>query len=162
VLVWAGYDGTDDEILWSRRETSGWTQPARIAPDDGVPDILPSIVTGPGGAIAAWSHYDGNDYRVVVSRLVDWKWTRPATLGPKASYHAALGAAPNGRTALAFQTVAGWQVIELDRHGRPTGRRADIPAPADPDDRAAIESAGAKNVTLRWRESGATTVVDWR
>lgn len=162
LLVWSAFDGGDDEIVWSRRSLSGWSKPARLAPDDATPDILPALAASGRGAIAAWSRYDGNDYRVVVSRLEGDHWTAPATLGPKGSYNAALAAAPNGRAVLVFQTAAGWEGRELDRRGRPTGRRAAIAAPADADDRAAIETAGAKGFTVRWRESGATTSASWR
>ena len=162
LVVWSGFDGRDDEIWWSSRATSGWATPARIAPDNSSPDILPSIAATPTGAIAAWSRYDGNDYRVVVARLRGGKWTAPATLGPAGSYHAALGVAANGRVALAFQSATGWEALELDPHGRPTGRRTAIERPPGDDERISIATADGKGITVRWRHAGSTTTASWR
>ena len=162
LLLWSAFDGSDDEILWSRRDVNGWSKPSRIGADNATPDILPSIARHGGGALAAWSRYDGNDYRVVVARLDGARWTAPVAIGPKGSYDAALGAAPSGPAAVVFRSAAGWEARELDRRGDPTRRRAAIPDPPDDDDRAVIESVGAKGLTVRWRSSGATTTVGWR
>ena len=43
LLVWSAFDGGDDEILWSRRDGTTWTAPARLHADNRVPDITPVV-----------------------------------------------------------------------------------------------------------------------
>ncbi len=69
LLVWSAFDGGDDEILWSRRDGSSWTAPARVHPENQVPDITPVVAATARGAIAAWSRYDGGVYRGRVMRF---------------------------------------------------------------------------------------------
>jgi hypothetical protein len=162
ILVWAAFDGGDDEIVWSRRTADGWSRPARLAGDNRTPDILPALAAAPDGAFAAWSRYDGNDYRVVVARLRGGKWQDAVTVGPRGSYHAAVAAAAGGGAAVLYESAAGWEALELDRRGRPTGRRATVAGSPRPDDRAAITGADEQGLTVRWSEAGSTARVDWR
>jgi hypothetical protein len=69
LLVWSAFDGEDDEILWSRRDGSSWSTPARLHPGNEVPDITPVVAATARGAIAAWSRYDGGVYRGRVMRF---------------------------------------------------------------------------------------------
>ena len=70
VAVWAGYDGTDDEIWASVLSGQAWSDPVRVAEDNRVPDITPAVTAAPGGAAwVAWSRYDGSEYRVATARF---------------------------------------------------------------------------------------------
>lgn len=129
LLAWSAFDGEDDEILWSRRAGTAWSTPARLAADNGVPDITPALFTPPrtdrSQALAAWSRYQDGQYRVVLSRFDGRSWSEPVILGPAGSVFPSFAASPASRgTRLLFRTARprGWRVVELDPGGRP--RRA--------------------------------------
>ena len=118
LLVWAAYDGFDDEIVWSRRESKRWSAAQRLYPDNDVPDITPKIVATAGGALAVWSRFDGNDYRLQLARFADAFWAPPTMMGGKGSGDPLLVRYGAGALLL-FQTVEtrSWWVIELDAAG---------------------------------------------
>jgi hypothetical protein len=84
LLVWSGYDGSDDEI-WSsvRGRAGGWSKPARVGADDRVPDVTPTVVAVPGGALVAWSRYDtsSGEYRLALARWTGAGFDAVRTLG---------------------------------------------------------------------------------
>lgn len=63
LLVWSGFDGEDDEILFAHRSPDGaWSGPRVLRlPGEGdnqVPDITPAVTAlADGGAIVAWSRF---------------------------------------------------------------------------------------------------------
>lgn len=117
LLVWAAYDGTDDEIMWSRGSGDAWTTPARVGADNEVPDITPHLVATPGGALLAWSRYDGDGYRATLAGFDGSAWSEPRTVGPRGSLYPTLS---DGGRLMMFQKAAprGWAVAELDPVGR--------------------------------------------
>jgi len=123
VLVWSAFDGEDDEILWSVRTAGRWSEPARLAADDAVPDVTPAVAALDDGAIAAWSRYDGSEYRLVAARWTGEAWTAPEPLaGPGSlfpSFHPG-----RGGPLLLYRDARrqGWAALRLDRAGRPTAR----------------------------------------
>jgi hypothetical protein len=166
LVVWPAFDGTDDEIRWSRRIEGEWTSPERIHPDNDVPDILPDVIAIDGGALAAWSWFDGNDYRLRISRLTDGVWSDVETLGARGSVEAGLVQAEDG-VRLLYKTVmpASWTVLDLDRDGfvrRQAVLRADTP------DRPLVLSARDGGVRLHWpaidnqARPSSEHVLDWR
>lgn len=85
VLVWSGYDGTDDEI-WSSVDRPGggdWSKPARVGADDRVPDVAPTLIAVPGGALVAWSRFDADahEYRLAFARWSGEGFDAPRPLG---------------------------------------------------------------------------------
>lgn len=118
LAVWAGYDGSDDEIYWSRRVYGAWSPPRPLHPGNRVPDILPSVIAHGDGARAAWSFYDGNDYRV---RTAEWDGTAWQVGGPLAG----LGAVDAGwqrideRVFVTYHSVEpeAWSLVEIDTAG---------------------------------------------
>ncbi len=117
LVVWAAYDGTDDEILWSRFAGGAWSKPRPIAENNAVPDITPSLFATAGGALAAWSRYDGNDYRINVSRFDGERWSAPAVAGPAGSTAPAFSDAERPYLVYRHADPAAWAVIELDDAG---------------------------------------------
>ncbi len=125
LLAWAAFDGSDDEIMWSRWDASRWsagdgvTAPARLAGDNAVPDITPHLWTTPDGAMAAWSCYDGDDYRVHLARFDGTAWSEPDIRGPKGSVYPTFHPGSDGPLLL-YQNAwpRGWSVAELDGQGR--------------------------------------------
>jgi hypothetical protein len=124
LLAWSAFDGQDDEIVWSRRVNGAWTRPRRVADDNRVPDITPTLTAVDGGALLAWSRYDvaSGQYRVVVARFANGRWTAPAVTGPAGSLDPtfeAASAAPSGTVKLLYRTAAprGWAALEMDAAG---------------------------------------------
>ena len=119
LLAWSAFDGEDDEILWSRSRADGWTLPARVAPDNHVPDVTPVLAPLGEGAVVAWSHYDGHDYRVVAARFDGVRFAAPREIGPAGSVEPELDGRGD-RAVLLYRNVlpAEWRAVELDRTGR--------------------------------------------
>lgn len=120
LAVWAGYDGEDDEIFWSRRRHGVWSPARRVHGDNRVPDLLPSLIATADGdeLLAAWSFYDGNDYRVRTARFCEDGWRVEATLD-------GLGAGrtrwqkSGGRAFVVYRSVTpeAWTAVELAPDG---------------------------------------------
>ncbi len=158
LLAWSRYDGTDDEVVWSRSrgpDGEAWTPPRRLASDNAVPDITPALLATPGGALAAWSRYDGEHYRVVTAAFDGRAWSEPRVAGPAGSLYPTWEAAAGATPAVLARTAVprGWVLLELDAAGRP--RRAAAVA-ASGTERPAVE-AGGDEVTFRWLGSGEKT-----
>ncbi len=69
-IVWAGVDGHDDEIFFSRWDGSGWSKPMRVNEDNDVPDVLPELELGVNGQpVVSWLGFNGNIY---VRRVRTW------------------------------------------------------------------------------------------
>lgn len=125
LVLWAGFDGSDDDIFWSRRIDGNWSEPRRLNIDNQVPDVLPTVTATDEGAHAAWSFFDGNDYRVRIAHWTGNGWSPGAVLegrGPGQTDFETLG----NRAFLTFPTVTpeGWNLIEFadgtTRHTRIT------------------------------------------
>lgn len=127
LLLWSAHDGEDDEILWSLRSGGAWSEPARLAADNAVPDILPAVAPLGGGAVAAWNRYDGREYRVVVSRWAGGVWSAPEPAGPPGSLYPVLypvlgrssGKGADG-VELRYRDARrrAWMALRLDGSGR--------------------------------------------
>ncbi len=146
LLVWAAFDGTDDEIHYSTGRGSNWDQPRRLGPPNRVPDVMPSVISTRRGALAAWSRLVDGEYRLMVSRLKRGRWQSPEAIGT--------GLFPgfvrlDHRTHLLHRTAEprGWQVVELKATGQ-TVRRAHFlaTAPARPQ----LELRDASGIDLSW------------
>lgn len=118
LVLWAGFDGTDDDIFWSRRENGVWSRPKRLHPNNRVPDILPSVLSDAEGALAAWSFFDGSDYRVRTARWTGRGWDLEEALEGRGVGSASLETV-DGRSFLTFQSVvpAVWNLVEFEATG---------------------------------------------
>ncbi len=151
LLVWAAFDGADDEILYALRSTAGaWSRPARVDADDALPDITPAVIAVDEGALVAWSGFDGDQYRVYVARF-DGERFRPAhALGPAGSVFPTFE--PRAGAPLLIYRNAhprGWSVAELSRSG--TARRTAFLA-GDEREAPRVERQGDR-LLLRWADS---------
>lgn len=158
LLVWAAYDGSDDEIVAALRVPDGrWSEPTRIAEDNDTPDITPAVTAVGTGALVAWSRYAEGEYRVAVARF-DGERFRPARwAGPAGSlFPSFVPAAETPRLLFRNARPAGWTVTELDRSGE-TRRTAffetvDRARPAVRVDGATVElSWGEQRLESGWR-----------
>jgi hypothetical protein len=160
VLVWAAFDGADDEILWSHGKDGEWSAPRRLAGDNAVPDITPAIVPVRGGALVAWSRYDGETYRVVTARLSAGRWSSPEVTGPAGSVYPSFAAAAGGGSYLLYRLAepSGWEVVEVDPTGA-RGRHSAVPATGR--ERPVVLAGENGNVRLRFAAAGAEANVPW-
>jgi hypothetical protein len=157
LLVWAGFDGQDDEIWAAIGRGPNWSPPVRLGGDNRVPDILPAVVASAAGALVAWSRLDGDEYRLAMAAF-DGK-----------SFGAARLIGPPGTLAPSFESIAGspallyrdarargWALSEMPRPGE-FGRTAR--ADGDSRERPAVSSDrtgvvwvfGARTVASGWR-----------
>jgi hypothetical protein len=162
LAAWSAFDGTDDEIVWSRRGRDGaWSPAHRAAAGNEVPDITPALTATRDGALLAWSRLDGDEYRIVVSRFRNGAWTKPEFAAPKGSLFPGFEPAPEGQVWLLYRTAEprGWTVAELDRAGRPV-RRASAEAQSAATDRPVVQST-AHGPALVWPGRGEQRAVRW-
>jgi len=148
LLAWAGFDGQDDEILWSRWSGEGWSTPARVGSDNAVPDITPHLLATRRGALLAWSRYDGNDYRVSMAHFDGSSWSEPRTVGPRGSLYPTLS--EDGQQLLLLYQKAvprSWAVAELDSAGHFL-RQAEVATMRS--ERPIIGKLSAREIALVW------------
>lgn len=131
LLVWAAFDGQDDEIYWSQKKVGSWSPPRRLAGNNAWPDITPEVIATRTGALAAWSRFDGNDYRLTIARFDGSRWSSPQTVGNRGSVDPQLTTL-GGQTYLLFNSAStsSWTVLEIQSSGR-VGRQASLPGPGD-------------------------------
>ncbi|MEM7349682.1 MAG: hypothetical protein AAF657_02675 [Acidobacteriota bacterium] len=154
LLAWAAYDGTDDEILWSRWSNGAWSAPQPVATDNRVPDITPTLRATAEGALLAWSRYDGNDYRVNVAHFDGIGWTEPAIIGTRGSTFPRFSDVSELTLTYQHADPRAWAVAELDATGQVL-RRATVAEPRP--DRPFLAVSGS-TVTLEWAGVHAKTL----
>jgi hypothetical protein len=160
LLAWSAYDGRDDEILYSRRVAGRWTPAARIAADNDVPDITPSLVAVGAGALLAWSRFDGSDYRLLTARWDGRDWRPAGASGPPGSLYPVLLARGEEPVQLLFYTAesAAWTVAEL----APTGKRLAIARDASPRrERPAARRTADRSLRLSWMAPAGESRPRW-
>lgn len=147
LLVWSAFDGDDDEVLWSVRAAGRWSEPARLAADNAVPDVTPAVAALGAGALAAWSRYDGSEYRLVASRWSGERWTAPEPLAAPGSLYPSFHPGDGGPLLLYRDARRqGWAVLRLEETGR-VAARAFLGA-SPPDATPALLGADAQSVSV--------------
>ena len=118
LLLWAGFDGEDDEILWSRRSNRTWSPPRRLHDDNQVPDITPTVSAISRGALVAWSAFHEGHYRLRIARLSGDVWSLEPPSGGKGSL-LPKALRMDDRLLILHRSVIpnGWTLRELDRDG---------------------------------------------
>jgi hypothetical protein len=143
LLAWSAFDGQDDEIVWARRQGSGW-QPVQLLTSNSVPDIVPALTaTADGGALIAWNHFDGKSYELRMARFKGEGWRDERAAAPAGSlFPKFLG----GSRLLYVNAVPhAWTVLDLDAAGR-VKARATVASPLD---RPVVTFEGS-TVRMRW------------
>lgn len=162
LAAWSAYDGSDDEIVWSRRGRDGvWSLARRAAAGNQVPDVTPVLTATRDGALLAWSRFEGGEYRVVVSRFRHGSWSKPELAGPAGSLFPSFEPAPDGRIWMLYRNAVprGWSVAELDRAGRPV-RQATVETGTAAAERPAVQAAG-DGLALAWPGRGERLSTRW-
>jgi len=119
LVLWTAVDGHDDELMWSLFGRGAWSTPVRVHEDNAMPDVMPTVVTSPQGAIAAWSWLDGRDYRVRTAFFDGRAWRLDEPYAGRGGLEPHL-ANVSGVFLLSFMTVepGQWVACELDASGR--------------------------------------------
>jgi len=120
LLAWSAFDGTADEIVWSRRLGGEWLPVRRVSERNAVPDIVPAVTaTAGGGALLAWSRYDGHGYQLRLARLEHGEWQGERAAGPSGSlFPVFLGEPDHPRLLYMDAYPRAWSVLDLDAAGR--------------------------------------------
>jgi hypothetical protein len=143
LLAWSAFDGTADEIVWSRRVGETWLAVSRLSKPNAVPDITPALTATPGGgALIAWSRYDGQGYQLRLARFAGGEWQGEHAAAPSGSlYPTFLGL----RLLYMDADPRAWSVLDLDSQGRVKAKASVFSTLGRP----VIGFAGQK-VRMRW------------
>jgi hypothetical protein len=161
LLAWSAFDGTADEIVWSRRIGGEWLPVSRVSARNSVPDITPAVTgTAAGGALLAWSRYDGHGYQLRMARLDRGEWREERAAGPSGSLYPAFLGEP-GRPRLLYLDVSAsgpagraWSILDLDTAGH-VKAKASVPSSLD---RPVVSFEGGE-VRMRWPAEKAAAAV---
>jgi hypothetical protein len=129
LLAWSAFDGTADEIVWSRRVGETWLPVSRLSKSNAVPDITPALTATPdGGALIAWSRYDGQGYQLRLARFEGGEWKGERAAAPSGSLYPTFLGGPEGVRLLYLDAEPrAWSVLDLDSEGR-IKARASVPS----------------------------------
>lgn len=156
LLVWSASDGGDTDLVWTVREDGRWTQPRRLAAANDVPDITPSLVRVPGGALIVWAQRQGAGYRLRTSRFRDG-WEAPRQLGAGHASDPRFAELDGAGRFLLHRAAGGWTALEVDPDGREL-RRAEIVD--ERRERPVLHPAGG-GIGLRWRRGDRAAALRW-
>ncbi len=156
LLVWSASDGHDSELVWSRRRGSGWSEPRRLTAPNRVPDITPTLLAVPGGAILTWARLDGGLYRLYSARFHGGSWSAARSLATEGTSPRLVELAGAGRFLLA-RSATGWAVLEVDDGGAIRRRAAVAMDRSEPP----VLSVAGGGLSLRWGDSRPQPL-DWR
>lgn len=156
LLVWSALDGGDSDLFWSLGDGGSWTPPQRLTQDNRVPDVTPSLVRTPGGALVAWAQPEGANYRLRAARFRDG-WTAPRRLGPDHASNPRFAELTGVGRFLVLRAGGAWSALEVDADGREL-RRAEI---ADERRGRPVLSAGGGGIGLRWQRGDRARPLEW-
>jgi hypothetical protein len=156
LLVWSASDGHDSDLAWSVRQDGRWSPPRRLAADNRVPDITPTLVRVPGGALIVWAQPQGAGYRLRTARFRDG-WGAPRLLGPAHASSPRFAELPDVGRFLVHRADHGWTALEIDADGREL-RRAEITG--DRRARPVLTAAGG-GIGLRWERGERSSPLRW-
>ncbi len=146
LLAWSAFDGTADEIVWSRRVGESWLPVSRLSAPNAVPDITPAVTATPGGgALVAWSRYDGQGYQLRVARFEGGEWQDERAAAPSGSLYPSF---VGSRLLYMEAEPRAWSVLDLDPQGR-VKAKASIPANPSSLGRPVLGFSG-NEVRMRW------------
>ncbi len=120
IVLWSAFDGNDTELLWVIKSNGVWSRPQRLAPNNEVPDIGPSLIAQGNSAIVAWSWFDGTSYRLVTATFSGNAWGAPGIASPNPAAFPEFVAGAQTPTMTYFDYRAdSWSFLQLDAHGAP-------------------------------------------
>lgn len=156
LLVWSGSDGRGSELFWSVRESGRWTVPRKLTAPNRVPDVTPSLVRVPGGALLAWARRQDSGYVLQAARFGSG-WTAPRRLGPADAWSPRFAELADTGRFLLHRSAGGWVAVEVDANGREL-RRTEVDS--EHRERPVLTPA-AGGVALRWERRGSARQLRW-
>lgn len=159
LLAWSRYDGSDDEIFWSRRAGGQWSAPRRVGKNNKTPDITPTIARSGRGAVLVWARMDGDQYRILSRRYRAGEWKIERSVSAPGAVFPSLVRTDDSLLAV-YRTAAprGWSVAEIQsRSGGVRTARIETPRHHRPVV-TAVEPAGP---VVRWPEARGAAQAPW-
>ncbi len=154
LVVWSRFDGTDDEVFWTRREGDQFTPIRRASPDNQVPDINPTLVASENGALLAWSRWDEEGYRLQVAHFSGGVFGEAQAAGPLGSLYPSFDRSGDDHYLLYLEaSPRSWAVAALDSKGKVTARARTLSTSRD---RPLLSFGESSRVSLRWTAEKAT------
>ena len=148
LLVWSRFDGKDDELYFSWRQTMDWSQPRRVSPDNEHPDVAPSVTFTRQGALLAWSRFDGSNYQIWSSAFERGEWTGESPAGGRGALYPQLLHHDDSLFLVSrSSSPAGWSVHRASRNGSIAGRSF---IAAETTQRPLLVDSSPATVTLAW------------
>jgi hypothetical protein len=159
LLVWARYDGHDDELYFSQRHPGGdWTAPRRVSANDSVPDVTPQLLARGDGALLAWSQLRGQ-YEVMTARFDGASWSTPSSLGVPGTLTPSFRRQTEADYLLVRNAwPGGWTAFRLDAGGRP-GEFASVVEESR--DRPVLRDVPGQGLAFEWAGRSAPEVLRW-
>jgi hypothetical protein len=126
LLAWSRFDGTDDELVWSLGDLTGWSPPRAVHEPNDAADVTPTLFAGADTVLMAWSRMVDAEYRVVTARWngAGWDRARPVT-GPGSLYPSFAGLDGDPYLIVRRGRTRGWGLLDVDRAGAVV-RRAEV------------------------------------
>jgi hypothetical protein len=156
LLVWSASEGRGSEIFWSMRVNGRWTPSRRLAAANRVPDVTPSLIPLPDGALLVWAQRQAAGYGLQVARFRD-TWSAPRTLAAAGAWSPRFAALGEDGRFLLHRTADGWTALEVDGSGR-VRRRAKFDT--ERHDRPVL-TRSAGSLALRWQRATASPQLRW-
>jgi hypothetical protein len=158
LLVWAGFDGGDDEIWASVSNGGGWSLPTRVALDNQVPDITPAVAPTSPGALVVWSRFDGSEYRLAGSVFDGHRFREVGYVAPPGSLYPTFEVTGDPPTLL-YRDARSNEWVAAQVSSRGALLRSSRIAAGETDDRpqvhadasGAIWEFGARRVATPWK-----------
>jgi lysophospholipase L1-like esterase len=130
-LFWTGRDSGRDEIFYSRRTGTAWSEAARLNEDNTVPHLfLDAALDSSGRPRVVWSSFDGRAYRVHGSRWDGFAWSPEEALTREAGSDAfpALAFAGGSRPILVWSRTTGLKTVLCAKilEGPDSGREIEL------------------------------------
>lgn len=159
LLVWAAFDGRDDEITWSHRRGGAWSTPRRLTANR-APDVTPTLMREGDGVVMAWSQMHGTDYRVMTATFEsDGGWTKPRPVsGPRGYFPEFVEL--DSRAFLVWRSgeAQAWAVSEIGKKGR-LSRQTLVHEASEK--RPALVLGDRDELRLRWSGPDRETTARW-
>lgn len=154
LLVWSALDGGASALFWATGDGARWSAPRRLAGPDRAPDVTPTLIRAPGGALLVWARRQGAGFDLRGARLTD-RWSPPRPLG--AGWSPRFAELAEAGRFLLHRAPGGWAAIEIDGDLR-ARRRAEIPgASREPP----VLTAVGDGVAARWRRGERVRPLRW-
>jgi hypothetical protein len=159
LLVWARFDGRDDELYWAMLRPGGeWTAPRRVAPGNSVPDVTPTLLAHGDGALLAWSRLRG-EYEVVTARFDGSGWSAPRSLGIRGTVTPAFRRQAEADYLLVRNAwPGGWTAFRLDAAGRPVDFAAVV---EESRDSPVLRSVPGVGLAFEWASRDEPSPLRW-